>query len=39
MLLGLTISNVAIFEDISIDFRNNFNVITGETGSGIRSTT
>lgn len=34
MLLGLTISNVAVFEDISVDFRNNFNVITGETGSG-----
>ncbi len=34
MLLNLSIRNLAIFEDVSIDFQKGFNVITGETGAG-----
>lgn len=34
MLLNLNIKNLAVFEDISVSFDNNFNVITGETGAG-----
>lgn len=34
MLKQLTIKNLAIIDDITIDFYNNFNVLTGETGAG-----
>lgn len=34
MLVNLNISNFAVFEKESIDFENDFNVFTGETGSG-----
>ena len=34
MLLNLSISNFAIFENESINFNKGFNVFTGETGSG-----
>jgi DNA repair protein RecN (Recombination protein N) len=34
MLLSLNIKNILLIEDIGVDFGNNFNVITGETGSG-----
>ncbi|MDY2888286.1 MAG: DNA repair protein RecN [Candidatus Caccosoma sp.] len=34
MLKQLTIKNLAIIDDITIDFDNNFNVLTGETGAG-----
>ena len=34
MLKQLTIKNLAIIDDISIDFENNFNVLSGETGAG-----
>lgn len=34
MLLNLSISNFAVFENESIKFENGFNVFTGETGSG-----
>lgn len=34
MLLNLSISNFAVFENESINFENGFNVFTGETGSG-----
>lgn len=34
MLLNLTIANIAVFKDITINFENGYNVITGETGSG-----
>ncbi|MGD9567834.1 MAG: DNA repair protein RecN [Sedimentibacter sp.] len=34
MLLNLTISNFAVFENESIKFEKGFNVFTGETGSG-----
>jgi len=34
MLLKLHIQNYAIIEDLSIDFINNLNIITGETGAG-----
>lgn len=34
MLLNLTIANIAVFKDISINFQDGYNVITGETGSG-----
>ena len=34
MLQKLTISNYALISNVSIDFKNNFTVITGETGAG-----
>lgn len=34
MLKQLTIKNLAIIDDITIDFASNFNVLTGETGAG-----
>ncbi len=34
MLLKLHIQNYAIIDDLSIDFSNNLNIITGETGAG-----
>lgn len=34
MLLNLSIKNLAVFKDVSIDFDKGFNIITGETGSG-----
>lgn len=34
MLLNLNIKNIAVFKDVSIDFEEGFNVITGETGAG-----
>ncbi len=34
MLKQLTIKNLAIIDDITIDFQNNLNVLSGETGAG-----
>ena len=34
MLLNLNIKNLAVFEDVSIEFSEGFNLITGETGAG-----
>ena len=34
MLRQLTIKNLAIIDDITIDFDENLNVLTGETGAG-----
>lgn len=34
MLLNLNIKNLAVFDDVSVNFNSGFNVITGETGSG-----
>jgi DNA repair protein RecN (Recombination protein N) len=34
MLLKLHIQNYAIIDDLAIDFSNNLNIITGETGAG-----
>jgi len=34
MLLSLNISNFAVFENVSVSFASDFNVFTGETGSG-----
>mgnify|MGYP005802631089 CR=1 FL=1 len=34
MINTLHIKNVGIIEDISIDFNEGFNVLTGETGAG-----
>ena len=34
MLLKLHIQNYAIIDDLVIDFSNNLNIITGETGAG-----
>lgn len=34
MLANLKIENIAIIESASIDFQNNFNCMTGETGAG-----
>lgn len=34
MLLNLNIKNLAVFDDICVNFNSGFNVITGETGSG-----
>jgi DNA repair protein RecN (Recombination protein N) len=34
MLQQLTIKNIALIEDISIEFNNGFNALTGETGAG-----
>ena len=34
MLINLSIKNIAVFDEASIEFSKGFNVITGETGSG-----
>lgn len=34
MLLNLNIKNIALIEDVSVDFRKGFHVLTGETGAG-----
>ena len=34
MLTSLTISNLALVDDLEIEFGPGFNVITGETGAG-----
>ena len=34
MLKSLEVSNFAIIEDLHVDFYNNMNVLTGETGAG-----
>lgn len=34
MLLSLTIKNIALIDELSIDLCNGFNVLTGETGAG-----
>ena len=34
MIRQLTIKNLAIIDDITIDFEENLNVLTGETGAG-----
>ena len=34
MIKQLTIKNLAIIDDITIDFEDGFNVLTGETGAG-----
>lgn len=34
MLNSLTVKNFALIKDANIDFKNNLNVLTGETGSG-----
>ena len=34
MLISLHIKNVAVIDEVSIDFCGGFNVLTGETGAG-----
>ena len=34
MLTNLTVKNLALFRDISVDFENGLNILTGETGAG-----
>ena len=34
MLANLKIKNIALIEEVSIDFKNGFSVLTGETGAG-----
>ncbi len=34
MIENLTVKNIALIEDISIDFTSGFNILTGETGAG-----
>ena len=34
MLSSLSVSNYAIIDNISVDFREGMNVLTGETGDG-----
>src|SRR5271156_3182951 len=34
MLAQLTIRNFGLIDDISVDFTNGFNILTGETGAG-----
>ena len=34
MLIELSVRNLAIFEDVRVDFAPGLNVVTGETGSG-----
>ncbi|HIL70495.1 MAG TPA: hypothetical protein EYG38_11675, partial [Verrucomicrobia bacterium] len=34
MLTTLRIKNLALVEDLTLNFQNGFNVITGETGAG-----
>ena len=35
MLESLSVKNFALIKEAHIDFKNNLNVLTGETGSGI----
>ena len=34
MLQSLTIKNIALIDDMTIELGNGFNVLTGETGAG-----
>lgn len=34
MLLGLHVKNFAIIDEVEVDFRDNLNILTGETGAG-----
>lgn len=34
MLLNLHVKNLALIDDIEVDFRDNLNILTGETGAG-----
>ena len=34
MLLNLHVKNLAIIDEVDIDFTGGFNVLTGETGAG-----
>ena len=34
MLIGLRIKNIAVIDEIEVEFRDGFNVLTGETGAG-----
>ena len=34
MLQSLKISNIALIQELTINFKNNLNILTGETGSG-----
>lgn len=34
MITTLNIKNIGIIDDLTIDFNNGFNVLTGETGAG-----
>ena len=34
MLKALSIKNIAVIENVNIDFENGFNILTGETGAG-----
>ena len=34
MLLGLHVKNFAIIDEVELDFRDNLNILSGETGSG-----
>ena len=34
MLINLTVKNLALFKDISVDFQKGLNIMTGETGAG-----
>ena len=34
MLKQITIQNLAILDDITLEFSDHFNVLTGETGAG-----
>lgn len=34
MLLNLHVKNIALIDDIEVDFRDNLNILTGETGAG-----
>ena len=34
MLQSLTIKNIALIDELTIDLNNGFNVLTGETGAG-----
>ena len=34
MLINLTVKNLALFKDITVDFQKGLNIMTGETGAG-----
>ena len=34
MLINLHVKNLALIEEIDVNFKNGFNVLTGETGAG-----
>ena len=35
MLVSLHVKNLALIDEIEVDFKNHLNILTGETGAGL----